>query len=341
MIRGTALAVALCAAASTALADQEERFAERIEVSRVLLDVRIVGGNGNPLLGLEPDDLAVRVDGHPVTLESVHWIAGTTPYAEGLTPEVAAATGSEPGPAGRLIVFLFQKDLSPTRTPGLLRMKNKALDMIDRLRPDDRIAVLSFDSHLKLWLDFTNDRGRLKRVINRSIFFESEPRDEEPGPSPSLAEHFDREAARRAAAPETALLQIARALQPVPGAKVLAFFGWGMGHLSGGTVQMHADYDPAVSALTAARVSVFSLDVTDADYHSLEVGLKQVAEDTGGSYMRTHDFAGLAIQQLEQALVGYYTIAFEKPLLPRGQHVVKIELTHRKGRVLTTGTYED
>jgi hypothetical protein len=55
MIRGTAVAVALCAAASAALADQEERFAERIEVSRVLLDVRIVGGNGSPLLGLEPD----------------------------------------------------------------------------------------------------------------------------------------------------------------------------------------------------------------------------------------------------------------------------------------------
>jgi hypothetical protein len=34
---------------------------------------------------------------------------------------------------------------------------------------------------------------------------------------------------------------------------------------------MTADYEPARRAPQKARCSVFALDVTDADYHSLEV----------------------------------------------------------------------
>ena len=83
----------------------------------------------------------------------------------------------------------------------------------------------------------------------------------------------------RAATPETALLLTARALEPLRGPKALVFFGWGMGTLSGSMVFLDADYGPARQALLDARVTVFSLDVTDADYHTLEVGLEQVAAE--------------------------------------------------------------
>jgi hypothetical protein len=114
-----------------------------------------------------------------------------------------------------------------------------------------------------------------------------------------------------------------------------------MGRLEGGAVRMAPQYDAARRALAAARVVVFSLDVAEADYHTLEVGLQQVADDTGGFYAKTHLFPSLAISKLERALAGYYTIAFEKPPLPPGSHTVKVELTRRKGTVLTTGSYVD
>jgi VWFA-related protein len=336
------LAIPPVAIAALGVAAQEGRFEERVDVSRVLMDLRVVDGKGDPLPQLEATDFRVLVDGTPVSLESVRWISGTTPYAEGQTPELATSAGGPVAPPGRLLVFLLQKDISVSwRISGLMRMKHEALKLLDSLEPEDRVAVFSFDMHLKLWLDFTNDHDRLRKVIDRSVLLENEPREHQRGSPVSLVAHFDQHAARRAATPEAGLLVIARALAPLPGSKSLAFLGWGMGRLEGGTVRMAPQYDEARRALAAARVVVFSLDVAEADYHSLEVGLQQVAEDTGGFYTRTHLFPSLAISKLERALAGYYTIAFEKPLLPPGKHRVKVELVGRKGTVLTSGSYVD
>jgi len=336
------LALLLVSIAAFGAAAQEGRFEERVDVSRVLMDLRVVDGKGNPLPELEAGDFRVIVDGKPVDLESVRWTSGTRAYADGDTPEQATTSGGPVAPPGRLLVFLLQKDISVSwRINGLMRMKGEALKLLDGLEPEDRVAVFSFDMRLKLWLDFTNDHDRLRKVIDRSVLLENEPREHQPGSPVSLIAHYDHHAARRAATPEAGLLVIARALGPLPGAKSLAFLGWGMGRLEGGTVRMAPQYDEARRALMAARVVVFSLDVAEADYHSLEVGLQQVAEDTGGFYTRTHLFPSLAISKLESALAGYYTIAFEKPPLPPGKHRVKVELIGRKGTVLTTGSYVD
>ena len=55
-------------------------------------------------------------------------------------------------------------------------------------------------------------------------------------------------------------------------------------------------FAPAVRALAAARASVFVLDVTSADCHSLEVGLQGVADATGGLYLKTFRLPNLAIR---------------------------------------------
>lgn len=316
------------------------RFADRIAVERVVMDLRIVDGKGKPILGLAPADVRVTVDGQQAVVDSLHWVSGTTPYAEGLAPEVAQKVGVPPGPPGRLIVFFFQKDMGRSRLRGLMQMKTQATKLLDSLEPGDRVAVASFDSQLRLWTDFTDDRQLLHHVVQRSVLMENAPDAVRPG-SPSLLPGYDRPAARRAATTEAALVVLGRALQPLPGTKSLAFFGWGLGRLDGGRVQMLPEYEHAQQALADARVVVFSLDVTDADYHSLEVGLQKVAEDTGGFYARTHDFPALAMDRLENALLGYYTLSFEKPLVPRGVHDVKVRLVAGKGDVLMNGTYVD
>jgi hypothetical protein len=88
-------------------------------------------------------------------------------------------------------------------------------------------------------------------------------------------------------------------------------------------------------------VTVFAIDVTNADFHDLEAGLEQVAADTGGFYAKTNLFPGQAITRLEGAIAGYYVLVVVKPELAPGEHAVAIELTRQRGTVLATPTYQD
>jgi VWFA-related protein len=309
-------------------------FSEVVNVDRVIIDARVVDDAGAPLFGLAAADFHVEVDGRGVALESVHWVP-----AEGRGASARAAGSTPSADQGRMLVFFFQKDLHPLRAPGFLRMREEALKLARALPPQDRVAVVSFDSRLHLWLDFTTDRDRLARVFEESVVFSrSVPGTPEAGPS--LARFFNPVAARKAATPERALQVIGEALQDVPGAKSLVLFGWGMGRLSPGVgVQMEPGYEEARAVLTRARVTVFALDVTNADYHTLEAGLQQVADDTGGFYARTHLFTAQAMRRLEGALAGHYELTFVKPTLPVGEHEVEVQLRGRKGRVLARRSY--
>jgi VWFA-related protein len=331
-------------------ADPQIRFGERVDVERVVVDARAVDQTGHPLLDLTAKDFRLKVDGKVVPLESAHWVAAAPPEAEPEPPPEGATTPAfvvTPEPAegdvapGRLIVFFFQKDFDYSRLAGLLQMQKTALSVLDGLAPGDRAAVVSFDSHLKLRLDFTTDRETLRHVIGNVIRL-GEARYISPGPPPSLAEHFDRDRARKAASPETALLVLADALKELPGPKTLVFVGWGMGRFDArsGSVTLDRDYGPARRTLLDARVTVFCLDVTNADYHSLEVGLQQVAEDTGGFYARTHLFPAQAMRRLEGALSGHYVLTFEKPPLPPGPHRIEVDLVGRSGTVFARSFYE-
>lgn len=322
------------------LAPQEPRFGERVEVERVLLDVRVVAGRGQAVRGLGPEDFRLEVDGRRVPVESAQWVEGERPYAEGLTPAAAAAAGAEAAPEGRLIVFFFQKEVGASRTIGLLRMQREALKLARQLEAQDRVAVVSFDSHFKVWLDFSTDRAALGHVLQHGLIFESRPHAVEE-PHPSLLAHVDAEAGRRATSPETALLLLGQALGALPGSKSVAFFGWGLGRLVMGVgVVAEPDYGPAVEALYAARATVFALDVTNADRHTLEVGLQSIAEHTGGFYSRTHDFPAQALKRLAGALSGHYVLAFERPDLKAGSYPLRVRLVPgRKGDVLARNTY--
>jgi VWFA-related protein len=322
-----------------------------VVVEQVVVDARAVDPAGQPLSGLGPSDFRLKVDGKPVALTSAQWVAASDPEPEPAAPELEGATTPafvvtpepEPGelPAGRLIVFFFQKDFEESRMTGLLKMQKTALTVLDGLAPGDRVAVVSFDSRLKLQLDFTTDRETLRHVISRVMLL-PEPRYSPAEPEPSLAAHFDRERAKKAASPETALLVLADALKELPGPKTMVFVGWGIGRFDArsGSVTLERDYGPARRTLLEARVTVYCLDVTQADYHSLEVGLQQVAEDTGGFYERMHLFPDQAMRRLEAALAGHYVLTFEKPSLPPGSHRIEVDLVGHKGTVYARNSYE-
>ncbi len=320
------------------------RFQEHVDVSRVVVDARVIGPSGRPLTSLSAADFRVLVDGAPVRLESAEWVSapdltGSDRGEPAPAPAPAAAPAHGPG-RGRLIVFFFQKDLTSVRLIGLMRMKQRAAAMVDALAPGDRVAVLTYDSHLKLWLDFTGDRAALHRVVEHAILFDDEPAHVRAG-TPSLLPSYDRRAARRAATADRGLYVLARALAPIEGAKSLVFFGWGLGTYTPPFVRLGRDYQLARFTLAASRVTVYALDLTDADSHTLEVGLEQIAADTGGLYAKTHLFPDGAMHEVAQALSGHYELVFEGPSGHRGAHAVKVEVVGVRGTVFARGLYED
>jgi VWFA-related protein len=339
MLRACRLAASILAAWS-----QDAPLLPPVRVDRVLVDARILDNHGRELRGLRPEDLRVEIDGRPSRLESVEWISEAA--TRGDPAPLESVEGEAPGSSraqapGRLVVFLFQKDFfEPGRLKGLVHMKEYAADFARRLTPRDRAAVLTFDSHLRLHLDFTSDRTRLEESLKHALL-RDEPAEVAAGESPSLGELLDQDAARRAATPEKGLEVLGRALERLPGAKSLVFFCWGLGHLQGGNFQMDPDYDSARGALERSRTAVFALDVSNADFHSLELGLQQVATDTGGFYARTHDSPLLAMDRLSGALSGHYVLALERPPGSRGSHRIAVDLVARKGTVLARSTYVD
>jgi len=334
-------ALVLCASAALGARQEQQRprFTERVDVGRVLIDARVVNGRGEPIRGLAPDDFRVRIDGEEVRVESASWVEGGAVNREGVPLPSTGLHGAVEAPRpGRLIVFLFQKDLRPFRLLGLMRMLIKARAFLDTFTPDDRIAVVSFDSHLKIWVDFTSDLERVNRIFEHDILFER-PGPIAEAPEPSLVARLAPAKAKKAYSMEQALLDLADALEPLPGAKSLVLIGHGWGRMSGPYLYFDKEYGPAVEAFQAGRVTVFTLDTTDADYHTLEAGLESVAAETGGFFERTHLFTDRALDRLAGALAGHYVLFVDKPVTPIGYHRVEVDLTRVKGDVFAKSGY--
>ncbi|HSP93325.1 MAG TPA: VWA domain-containing protein [Thermoanaerobaculia bacterium] len=320
-------------------------YREEARVERVVVDAYVTDQYGDPIPGLGPADFRVRVDGKPVELESADWIPADLPelpVGEALSAAPEGKPISLPAP-GRLIVFFFQTDFETSRLLGLVRMGLQARRFLEDLLPTDRVAVVSYDSHLKLRQDFTSDHRKIRDALFHAIRT-GEPAPIETPDSPSIAEHFDFTAARDAATPERGLFVLARALAPIPGGKTMLFFGWGLvtiGGLGGPNLAESRDFGNALRALAAARTNIFTLDVTDADYHSLEGYLQNLSDLTGGTYQKTHIFPNLAMDRVRRAISGRYVLVFKKPEGPRGLHTIEVKLDALKGEVNARQYYED
>src|SRR5215471_5604762 len=344
------LAAALAMPAVSLGIDQElphrGAYREEARVERVVVDAYVIDSSGNPIPDLSLEDFKVRVDGKPVALESAEWIpadksealpledAGVNAVMDSTSPEI---------PPGRLLVFFFQTDHTPIRLIGLVRMGIQARHFLDTLLPTDRVAVLSFDSHLKLRQDFTNDHDKIRAAIDASLKTGAPP-EPDPDSAPSLAREFDFRAAKKAVTPEKALAIISHAAQPIVGGKSLIFFGWGLqiiGGAYGANPRDILDYQEALPALAQARINIFTLDVTDADYHSLENVLHNVSDLTGGLYIKTNHFANLAMDRVRRAISGRYVLVFVKPNGSHGAHRIEVGLTGRKGEVNARQYYVD
>ena len=321
-----------------AAAQQPPRYNETVNVKSVMIDVRVLDEAGRSIGGLTADDFSVKIGGNPVHVQSAAWVGDAGTIAVPDRPSAPAAVPA--APAGRLIVLLFQRSLANYRAAGLVRKLVESRDLVRGLADSDRVAILAFDTSLTIWTDFTSDRAALDRILERGVLFERPPAVAAESPAPSLVAHLDAKTARRAYTIERAFELIGNALEPLPGSKAIAFFGWGMGRLTVGTTGSVANaYAKAERALTNARATVFSLDITMADSHSLAVGLQRIAADTGGFYASSLDFPERPMRWLSGALRGYYVLFVDPPDQQMKARDVSVVLTRRQAYVFATPSY--
>ena len=323
--------------------------AETITVERILIDARVTDGTGEPILNLTPEEFRVKIDGKVAKVESVDWIPETSVTRElaDAEREESAPTDAnvieEPKPQGRLLVFLFQTDFArnKVRIGGQMKIMSYIDDMLETLEPEDRVAVLSYDSHLKFRLDLTSEKAKIREAMRGALLIDNPP-PPQMVPMPRLGGRLNPEEMKKISNPEAALIVIANALRPIPGPKSLVLFGWGLGYLVNGRVMMGRDYNAARRALESARVACFSLDFTEADGHNLADGLATAAADTGGFYASTFRFPQMAMDRLTKTLSGHYELEVRKPdTKVVGVHTIEVDVAIKNAVVMARTSYVD
>ena len=313
---------------------------EEVDVVRVLVDARVVDDDGEPILGLGPDDFAVTIDDRPAPVESATWMGG----ADGPLPTDELTGLLDPTRRRRLVIFVVQKSLVRWRVTGLLRVLQLTESLVAHVRPGDLVAVLSFDTHFRIWLDFTDDLDRVRTVLADEVMFGT-PGSVERSREVSIVERLSQAQGRDTHTIEEALQGLGDALEPLPEAKSVILIGYGFGQLTrtrdlfGNSLDR--DYAEARDALQRARAAVFSLDVTDADFHTFEHGLRTVSDDTGGFFARTRLSVRRAVDRVANVLTGHYVLFVERPDLEPGEHEIEVELVGREGEVFARRGFVD
>lgn len=315
------------------LLGQTPPFTEKVEVRQVVLQVRVLAPNGDPVLGLLQQNFRVFVDGQEVSLTSAEWVDAQS-QAPHSPPEPTAFRQK------RLVVLLVQRDLQPARARGLIAFKDYLARLVQKLPPQDRVALLFHDSRLRLIQDFTSHRQRMAQLLSQQVF-RAPPQKDANSDTPSLAALLSEERQSSASTIEQALLVLAQALSRLPGERILLLVGWGVGRLSYPSFFLPDDYSKALRLFQDNHVPVFSLDITQADWHTLELGLARVAEETGGFYAKTHLFPEQACRRMLGSLRGYYELSFPRPPLPQGVHKLEVQLVGVDGLVLCRGSFAD
>jgi VWFA-related protein len=341
------LSLVLLFIATAAFAQEAPPIAENITVERMIVDVRVNDATGKPLANLKPADFRVRIGKNLAKVLSVEWVDETVPPE----PLPAAETDVDdakfdtppapPLPAGRLFIYLFQTDFSRanSRVVGQMKVLATIDDLIDKLQPEDRVAVFSYDSHLKFRLDLTSDKAAIREAVSKTLAIDDPPKPPAVA-EPSLASRLDAKKMRDAATPERALKLVSDALQPFAGHKSLVFFSWGLGHRVAGGVSMGYEYAALRQSLADARTSLFAIDMSQATNHQLEVGLQIVAEESGGLYVRTVRSIAAAYDRLAGTVSGYYELELQVPAGHKPADVVAIDIPKdRFAKVLTVAAY--
>jgi len=311
-----AAAVLLTAMPASRAQEPETVVGEVVEVSEVLLDVVVTDNRGNVVLGLDKDDFVVTENGSPVELNSATFYSHLR-FLDSL--DNAAELGIDPASVSvdRQFILFFhdqRRELSRLTARQLDAGRRARQWVASELEPTDWVAVVAYDTSLKILQDFTNDRQQLDGAIGRAVQGldpVTEDAVRQPQGAPSLLPAFSAldMPIRRV---YDALEAVARSTAHIRGRKNLAMFSIGFGEVNrfGFYTPDRRYYPEMVQALNDANVAVYAIDLIPSSDSLLGSSLNSLAADTGGEYYSTFVNFLAPLEQMATDNNGYYLLGY-------------------------------
>lgn len=347
-----ALAPALCLAPVVAAQTQEQQpqgqFEERVDVQEVLLDVLVTDRQGNVIVGLDKGDFQVTEEGKLVELTGVTFYSNRR-LVESSQALAQRGVSTAQVPEDRYFILLFE-DL---KSAQLLDAGRRSREWIRKgLLPNDWVAVVSYDSKLKVHQDFTHDRKALDQAINDAIKAKETdgnwPSRLQEGSGPSLRAGLPRgnDLRDKTVTIYDAIRLLSEASGEITGRKNLLFFTTGMPGRVNSFGQYLIDqrrYPKMSHALNDNNVAVYPIDLSPAGTdHTLSDSMNQIASDTGGKYFFNFTNFLTPLEQISEENSGYYLLSYrsEKPSGEEGFQEVKVQTTNPEFRVRARKGYD-
>ena len=144
MTRLTALFLVISSGALAA--DDPVVFKSEVAMTRV--DAQVVDATGRPITGLQAKDFVLRVDGKPQPIRNF--------LSENMPVDV-----------------LLLLDVSGSMQPHIERIADASEKALRVLAPDDRVAIMLFDTRTRLKLPFRSDHGEISEELHSILQSES------------------------------------------------------------------------------------------------------------------------------------------------------------------------
>jgi VWFA-related protein len=308
----------------------QAEFGEELAITEVVLDVLVTDSRGNVVVGLGKDDFIVEDQGQVVELTGASFYSNRRFISSAQAAE-RANIDQDIVPTDRYFVIFFHDDRPAN--PGLLTRPTMDAARFfskwvrEELLPNDYVAVVSYDSQLKVWQDFTQNKADVEAGIAQILKGGKDPGTQwasripdEAVSGPSLRANMPqgkelRKASRRI---YDALRLIAEGTASISGRKNLVLLSWGFGE-AGAYGSYYPDpryYPNMIQTLNDQNVAVYSIDLVSTTRQNslMDRGMNQslslLSDDTGGRYYFHFDTFASPLTKVNQENNGYYMLSF-------------------------------
>jgi VWFA-related protein len=294
-------AIALFLAALSALAQEPPLF--KSSVALVHLDAEVTAPDGRILTGFTKPDFRVFDEGKEQPI--VHFSAGEDPLD---------------------LILLF--DISGSMRPKVQEVAAAAKEGVQELRQGDRVSVMVFNSRSTVLSPFTEDLEAVQRTIQQDV----------------LNTRFGGATFIQSAAQAAAVRFRSESRTERRRAVLVITDNYGQRTRNEMTVvREYWEADALLTGLIVRSAAIQTLNTVAVIMNparlALQVGVKGIAEKTGGDFIRGED-AGASFQEAMRRIRTRYSLYYPLPdVKPGARRTIRVELTpaaaklHPKSRV--------
>ena len=267
----------------------------RAGVNAVLVDVVVIGRDGQPLSGLERDDFQVFEDGVPqaiTTFDVTDWTSYVGERVEG----ASAVSGVNTYP--RRFIFILNRQ--GAQFEYLNRAKGDlGAFIVESMAEGDEAMVIDVGYSLKVVQNFQAGKEQTLQAVRKLSQMQI---DYPMGPDRAAQQIF------------RDLESLGQALLAIPGRKIVLLFSNDLATFAppgSRWIDNSFSLRDAVEALNQANTSVYTLDIRGPDSSSsFEGGLSPLATETGGRYFHSNPSFGPPLRRIGAENQRYYLLSY-------------------------------